>query len=318
MKFSTKTGLFKKLGVLLLAMMFILSAVSCAANEKSSDASESTDAENGELVYPSKKAADEKRAEQIEYINGLSMPVFYVGTDPDEDENDVIYSGLRSVFNNFANNYVFHYMPDIEWYDFGEKDEYYGANGEDTTALNFICRMLRNDDFPYLEVGGYNMYAWDALNIFTKNMYASKDGNAPDIEKRSFTKIADYHSEIDMYSNYPEDYIMGGVSYCLTEIQSRTEGGYIYYKIKANVYNIDPFTFYELTENERKLFIDYGEYLKGGGSDPVDFFLNELIETGDILKYTADSEIEAELQTSVEEENRMTKIVSFKEINPQQ
>lgn len=181
-----------------------------------------------------------------------------------EDGKITITPAIKRQFNQMGEDYLFFFMPQVSWYDFGPA--VYDPTGE---ALSYILFTWAHDFGEFQEVPKYEAEAR------LRKIFAAPNDVYPPLKHQEYGKCVMFDGEV--YTPWPESYNANAMIYHLTQLRATQDGDYTYYTATADEYQFDARGYYEPGENE-KFLAARAEDL---GLD-YDAALARLLETGDI------------------------------------
>ena len=181
-----------------------------------------------------------------------------------EKGNIAITPLIKRYFNKMGEDYLFFFMPQVAWYDFGPA--VYDPTGE---ALSYILFIWKHQFGEFSAMPKYETEAW------LRKIFAAPNDVYPPLEHKEYGKCVVYDGEV--YTPWLESYNDNTMIYDLTQLKARRDGDYTYYTATAGEYQFDVRGYYEPGENE-KFLAARAEAL---GLD-YDAALEKLLETGDL------------------------------------
>jgi hypothetical protein len=156
------------------------------------------------------------------------------------DGEIVITADIKRQFNHMGEDYLFFFMPAVEWYQF-----------ESTGAAVAYVLFTWTGEFGTFP----DQVPKDQVEARLQQLFAAPDDEYPRLVHQLYPKYARFDG--DHYSPWPEGYNDNAKLYDLQELSKRAEGDDTYYTAVANEYQfcLDALQgYYEMGPNEEFLF----------------------------------------------------------------
>lgn len=237
----------KRLGIIVICFVILVMLTACS-RPQNSEPPVSNGSNNNEPVtdyYPPS-------------IEGLISAID--DSDILEEGSIAITADIKREFNQMGQDYLFFFMPDVDWYNFDSTG----------SALHYILFTWTGEFGTFPESAPK-----DEAEARLRKVFAAPDNEYPKLEHKTYGKYVMFDGE--SYTLWPESYNDHTMIYDLVELKMNWEGNYTYYTATADEYQFDLSGYYEPGENEKYIF----ERANTLGLDDVST-LAKLLETGEI------------------------------------